>query len=179
MKKLEEFELRQILAGENDRNAFVTIHSGAGGTESCDWADMLLRMYQRWFERSGFRARPIEIRRVKKPASNRHAPGDRRIRLRLAAIPSAACIGWCAFRRSTRRSGGTPRLPAWTSSRKSRTPRRSKSTGGHQGRNLPFRRQGRTEREQGRDCGADDARADRCRRRLPGRAQPGKQPRRR
>ena len=62
MKKLEEFELRQFLSGENDRsNAFVTIHSGAGGTESCDWADMLLRMYQRWIERSGFSARTIDI----------------------------------------------------------------------------------------------------------------------
>ena len=46
--KLEEFELRQFLSDENDlSNAFLTIHSGAGGTESCDWADMLLRMYQR------------------------------------------------------------------------------------------------------------------------------------
>ena len=60
--KLEEFELRQFLSGENDRsNAFVTIHSGAGGTESCDWADMLLRMYQRWIERSGFSAQTIDI----------------------------------------------------------------------------------------------------------------------
>ena len=62
MKKLEAFELRQFLSGENDRsNAFVTIHSGAGGTESCDWADMLLRMYQRWIERSGFSAQTIDI----------------------------------------------------------------------------------------------------------------------
>ena len=43
--KAAEFELRQFLSGENDRaNAFLTIHSGAGGTESCDWADMLLRV---------------------------------------------------------------------------------------------------------------------------------------
>ena len=62
VKKLEEFELRQFLSGENDRsNAFLTIHSGAGGTESCDWADMLLRMYQRWIERSGFSAQTIDI----------------------------------------------------------------------------------------------------------------------
>src|SRR5690349_5396801 len=62
LKKLEEFELRQFLSGENDRsNAFVTIHSGAGGTESCDWADMLLRMYQRWIERSGYNSRTIDI----------------------------------------------------------------------------------------------------------------------
>jgi peptide chain release factor 2 len=61
-RMLDEFELRQFLSGENDRaNAFMTIHSGAGGTESCDWADMLLRMYQRWIERS----------RAKKSESNR------------------------------------------------------------------------------------------------------------
>ena len=60
--KLSEFELRQFLSGENDRaNAFLTIHSGAGGTESCDWADMLLRMYQRWIERSGFKSETIDI----------------------------------------------------------------------------------------------------------------------
>ncbi|HEY6071452.1 MAG TPA: PCRF domain-containing protein, partial [Chthoniobacterales bacterium] len=42
LHRLEEFELRQFLSGESDRNnAFLTIHSGAGGTESCDWADML------------------------------------------------------------------------------------------------------------------------------------------
>lgn len=60
--KLAEFELRQFLSGENDRaNAFLTIHSGAGGTESCDWADMLLRMYQRWIERNGFQSQTVDI----------------------------------------------------------------------------------------------------------------------
>jgi len=62
LHKLEEFELRQFLSGENDRaHAFLTIHSGAGGTESCDWADMLLRMYQRWIERSGFKSQTVDI----------------------------------------------------------------------------------------------------------------------
>jgi len=62
LHKLEEFELRQFLSGENDRaNAFLTIHSGAGGTESCDWADMLLRMYQRWIERSGFKSQIVDL----------------------------------------------------------------------------------------------------------------------
>ena len=62
LHKLEEFELRQFLSGENDgANAFLTIHSGAGGTESCDWADMLLRMYQRWIERSGFKSQTVDI----------------------------------------------------------------------------------------------------------------------
>src|SRR5437016_9400056 len=60
--RLEEFELRQFFSGENDRaNAFLTIHSGAGGTESCDWADMLLRMYQRWIERNGFKSQTVDI----------------------------------------------------------------------------------------------------------------------
>ena len=62
IRRLEEFELGQFFSGENDRaNAFLTIHSGAGGTESCDWADMLLRMYQRWIERSGFKSQTVDI----------------------------------------------------------------------------------------------------------------------
>jgi peptide chain release factor 2 len=62
LHQLGEFELRQFLSGEHDRaNAFLTIHSGAGGTESCDWADMLLRMYQRWIERSGFKSQTVDI----------------------------------------------------------------------------------------------------------------------
>jgi peptide chain release factor 2 len=51
---LAKFELASLLSGEFDANpAFLIIHAGAGGTESCDWADMLLRMYQRWMERHG------------------------------------------------------------------------------------------------------------------------------
>ena len=52
---LERLETAMLLSGENDaRNAIVTIHPGAGGTESQDWAEMLLRMYLRWAERQGF-----------------------------------------------------------------------------------------------------------------------------
>ena len=62
VKSAGELELRCLLGGEHDRsNAFITIHSGAGGTESCDWADMLLRMYQRWIERRGFTSTTIDI----------------------------------------------------------------------------------------------------------------------
>ena len=51
----EKLETQTLLSGENDiRNAIVTIHPGAGGTESQDWAEMLLRMYLRWAERQGF-----------------------------------------------------------------------------------------------------------------------------
>ena len=52
---VEKLETKTLLAGENDvRNAIVTIHPGAGGTESQDWAEMLIRMYLRWAEREGF-----------------------------------------------------------------------------------------------------------------------------
>ncbi|MGA2629716.1 MAG: PCRF domain-containing protein, partial [Terriglobia bacterium] len=54
--ELDRLEFATLLPGENDRlNAIVTIHPGAGGTESQDWADMLLRMYKRWAERRGFK----------------------------------------------------------------------------------------------------------------------------
>ncbi len=53
--QLDELETGMLLSGENDeRSAIVTIHPGAGGTESQDWAEMLLRMYLRWAERHGF-----------------------------------------------------------------------------------------------------------------------------
>jgi peptide chain release factor 2 len=51
----EKLETQTLLSGENDfRNAIVTIHPGAGGTESQDWAEMLMRLYLRWSERQGF-----------------------------------------------------------------------------------------------------------------------------
>lgn len=54
-KQLNELETETLLSEENDwRSAIVTIHPGAGGTESQDWAEMLLRMYLRWAERHGF-----------------------------------------------------------------------------------------------------------------------------
>jgi peptide chain release factor 2 len=53
----DAFELRSMLGGPNDHcNAFVTIHPGAGGTEACDWSEMLLRMYLMWAEAKGFKA---------------------------------------------------------------------------------------------------------------------------
>jgi len=56
-ERLEKIETSMLLSGENDSlGAIVTIHPGAGGTESQDWAEMLLRMYLRWAERSEFSA---------------------------------------------------------------------------------------------------------------------------
>jgi len=53
--RFDKFVVLELLAGEADRsNAFLTIHAGSGGTEACDWASMLLRMYTRWAERKGY-----------------------------------------------------------------------------------------------------------------------------
>ena len=61
-RDLDKFEITALLSGEFDNNpAFLTIHAGAGGTESCDWADMLLRMYQRWMERRGLASEIVDI----------------------------------------------------------------------------------------------------------------------
>ena len=59
--EVDAAEVKKMLGGEHDRrNAIVTIHPGAGGTESQDWAEMLLRMYLRWFERRGFKREIID-----------------------------------------------------------------------------------------------------------------------
>ena len=58
----EKLESKTMLSGETDPlNAIVTVHPGAGGTESQDWAEMLMRMYLRWAERQGFRTNIHEI----------------------------------------------------------------------------------------------------------------------
>ncbi len=58
---VEGGEIKKMLGGEHDRkNAIITIHPGAGGTESQDWAEMLLRMYLRWIERRGFKREIID-----------------------------------------------------------------------------------------------------------------------
>jgi peptide chain release factor 2 len=60
--KIESFEVMKMLSGEQDgNNAIVTIHPGAGGTESQDWASMLFRMYVRWAERNGFAVEVLDL----------------------------------------------------------------------------------------------------------------------
>ena len=60
--RVEAAEIQKMLGGEHDaKNAIVTIHPGAGGTESQDWAEMLLRMYLRWAERRGFKREVIDL----------------------------------------------------------------------------------------------------------------------
>ena len=58
----EKLKIQTLLSGEYDScNAIMTIHAGAGGTESCDWAGMLYRMYSRWAERKGFTLQVLDF----------------------------------------------------------------------------------------------------------------------
>jgi peptide chain release factor 2 len=60
--RLDSLELKKMLGGPNDkRNAILSINAGAGGTESCDWADMLLRMYKRWADDRSYRVDILDL----------------------------------------------------------------------------------------------------------------------
>lgn len=62
VKKFEDLRIRTLLSGEYDKcNAIMTLHAGAGGTESCDWAEMLYRMYTRWMEKKGFSVKVLDF----------------------------------------------------------------------------------------------------------------------
>ncbi len=61
-KSIEQVELKNMLSGEEDgNNCIITVHSGAGGTEAQDWADMLLRMYLRYCDENGLKATIVDI----------------------------------------------------------------------------------------------------------------------
>ena len=60
--QLADLEFRQMLSGTNDpKNAILIINAGAGGTESCDWAEMLLRMYRMWADRHGYKNNVVDF----------------------------------------------------------------------------------------------------------------------
>ena len=108
---LEALELKVFLSGPHDRNhCILSINSGAGGTEACDWANMLLRMYQRWCERRGWE---VEVN----DALAGDVAGIKSVTLVIqgeyARIckADAVCIGWSAFFDANK--PGTPVLPAW------------------------------------------------------------------
>lgn len=62
IKDFEELKLRTLLSDEYDKcNAIVSLHAGAGGTESCDWANMLFRMYQKWADKRGYSVDVIDF----------------------------------------------------------------------------------------------------------------------
>ena len=60
--KLEDLEVKKMLSGKLDsKSCYLMINAGAGGTESCDWASMLLRMYQRWASKKGWKVETVDI----------------------------------------------------------------------------------------------------------------------
>jgi peptide chain release factor 2 len=62
IKELEDLEFKNMLSGKEDSlSCVLTINSGAGGTESCDWASMLLRMYRMWAEKNGFKVTEVDL----------------------------------------------------------------------------------------------------------------------
>lgn len=61
-RKVQKFELKRLLSGKHDKkNAILTIHSGAGGTEACDWVEMLYRMYKKWIEDKGYDLQTLDV----------------------------------------------------------------------------------------------------------------------
>jgi len=61
-KKIDSFRVETLLSGEYDsNNAIIALHPGAGGTESQDWAEMLLRMYTRWAEKKGYKVKTLDL----------------------------------------------------------------------------------------------------------------------
>ena len=62
VREFEDLRITTMLKGEYDEsNAILTLHAGAGGTESCDWASMLCRMYQRWAEKKGYSVEMLDF----------------------------------------------------------------------------------------------------------------------
>src|SRR5205807_273973 len=89
--QLEALELQNMLQGPDDaRDALLTIHPGAGGTESQDWAEMLMRMYVRWAERHGFKVDVLDL-----------LQGEE------AGIKSAEIVGACQQERSQGKNKAT------------------------------------------------------------------------
>jgi peptide chain release factor 2 len=90
-------ETKVLLSGENDQlNAIVNIHPGAGGTESQDWAEMLMRMYLRWTEQNGFKAQTLDYQEGEQA-------GLKSVTFNVTDMPTATwlrkpvSIGWSDF----------------------------------------------------------------------------------
>jgi peptide chain release factor 2 len=109
--QLEELETGMLLSGENaSRSAIMAIHPGAGGTESQDWAEMLLRMYLRWVERTG--------RNATAPALNPRLSRSTAKTLTVFFNLRSASIALSGFRLLTRTLAGIRRSPPYSSIRR-------------------------------------------------------------
>ena len=108
--QLADLELRSLFTGEHDeRDAVCEIHAKDGGTDAQDWAEMMLRMYQRWAERRGFEMEIDEVSRGpggRDPVGHLHHPGP--LRLRAAGLGAGHAPAGADLARSTRRPAARP-----------------------------------------------------------------------
>ena len=125
-QELQELELQLKLGGPDDASdALVAIHPGAGGTESQDWADMLLRMYLRYCEAHDLKTQMLDYQ-AGEEAGIKSVTFAVRGQYSFGYLKSEASTGWCASRRSTLPAAGTRPSRRSTSIRRSTT--RSRST---------------------------------------------------
>ena len=181
-KAVGELEVRTLLDGEYDeREAVVTIRSGAGGVDAADFAEMLMRMYLRWAERHGY---PTTVHghllRRGGRAEVGHLRGQRALRVRQPLASRPAPTAWCGSARSTTRAAARPASP------RSRSIPLIEQTDTHrdprerdQGRRLPLLAAPAARRQHHRLRGADDPHPDRHRRVDAEREVPDPEPRRR
>ena len=97
LEKVDDLEVASFLSEPFDaRPALLSIHAGAGGTESCDWADMLMRMYVRWAERRGFDVEVQDVQPGEEAGSVVVRSASRVSTPTATPRPNAGFIGWCA-----------------------------------------------------------------------------------
>ena len=130
--ELEKRSFTAMLSGPYDTDdALLAIHAGAGGTDSQDWAAMLMRMYLRWAEKNGYRTEILDLSEGEEAESNpQRSASAGNMRMVIYALKKAY-TGWCAFLHLTLRTGGIRLLPWWrycprlrSTARKSRSIRR-------------------------------------------------------
>ena len=109
-ERTSRMELEALLDGEADENdAFLEINAGAGGTESCDWALMLSRMYEKMGAKTGFQVRDHFTESGRRSRAQVDLlPIFRPQCVRLAQNGKRACTAWCEYLRSTVRRGDIP-----------------------------------------------------------------------
>ena len=119
---VEAAEFQRMLSGPHDRNScFVSINAGAGGTESQDWAEMLLRMYLRYCEKKGWKTDDHRLSGWRRGRESKRSPSASPANTPTAiSRPRPASTVWCASRPLTATPAVTPPLPRSSPSRKSR-----------------------------------------------------------
>ena len=169
---VDKLEIATLLSGENDaRNAIVTIHPGAGGTESQDWAEMLMRMYLRWAERQGFSTQMYEYQPGEEAgikSATFGVNGDYAFGLLTSEIGVHRLVRISPFDQAKRRH--TSFASVYVSPEIDESIEIDIKPGRHSHRHLSLRRQGRPAREHHRLRRSHHAHSHRNRRGLPERA---------